>query len=304
MKAVCVIAVFFGAAILFLGIALYYRMLQSFRRMSQDNKMYGNAIYLVCMLLMVFFFIGYVVLGISFIPRKTVDGNDLLISAVFFFGAIFVLVVNIVQNKMTATIDEKNDELIKTLVNAMEAKDHYTRGHSAHVLNLIKLFYEHLPKSLHGRIDYGCLTDAAILHDIGKIGITDAILNKPGKLTEEEMAVIRTHPRMGKQILKNTSYSALGDIILLHHERGDNDGYYRIPFDEVPIESKMIAIADTFSALYSDRVYRPRKSYAAAVEIMKEAKGVQLDPALTDIFLSIPEEEINDATRGMFSMED
>lgn len=305
MQAICIIGVFAGAIIMLFSIIQYYRALVKLKLESYGTRVFSRTIYAVCMLLMVFFLAGYVVLGVSYIGRSQFGNSDLLIAAIFFFGAVFVLVVITVQTAMSKSISAKTDEMIRTLVNAMEAKDQYTRGHSVHVANPVHIFYEHLTPRLKGEVNYAYLTDAAILHDIGKIGVPDNVLNKPGALTEEEFALIRTHPRMGKQILDKTSFSELGDIILAHHERVDQQGYYRLPPDQVPIESKMIAIAiaDTFSALYSDRVYRPRKSYAVAMDILREAAGSQLDAELVGIFTGIGEPEILEASRDLFVME-
>ncbi|MGD9560574.1 MAG: HD domain-containing phosphohydrolase [Oscillospiraceae bacterium] len=303
MQGLCVASVFAGAAIMLYSIIIYYRSLLSLRTESYFQRVFSRWTYVLCMVLMLFFLAGYLALGIVYTLRTEMQNSDLLIAMVFFFGAVFVYVVITVQRQMSKTIMGQTDEIIRTLVNAMEAKDQYTRGHSVHVMNLVMVFYRHLPEDLKAQINKEHLKDAAILHDIGKIGISDAILNKPGPLTEEEMAVIRTHPRMGKEILAQTSFSELGNIILCHHERMDQRGYYRLPANQIPLESKIIAIADTFSALFSDRVYRPRKSYIEAIRIIEKAADSQLDKELVDIFVAIPEKEILQASSGLFSME-
>lgn len=303
MKFIGITEVFIGAAILLISIFNYYRLLRQFRDKTHEARTFSHLTYAVCFALMVFFFIGYLALGAVYVFKDGITVSDFLVSNVFFFGSIFVYVVIRVQRQMSQTINTRTDELVRTLVNAVEAKDQYTRGHSVHVANLTELFYRYLPDSIKKQVNHAHLMDAAILHDIGKIGIPDSILNKPGMLSEEEMAVIRQHPRMGKQILEYTSFKDIGDIILYHHERMDNGGYYRIPADQIPIEARIIAITDTFSALYSDRVYRPRKSYAESIGIMRAVEGDQLDKQLTEIFAAIPIEEINDATRDLFRME-
>ncbi len=304
LKIICLIAVFAGAVILLTSMIKYYRSLVHFRLEAHEKKVFSQWTYALCMVLMLMFFMGYIALGILYVGRAALTMSDLLVSGIFFFGAVFVYVVVTVQGQMSRVIAGKTDEMVRTLVNAMEAKDQYTRGHSVHVLNLVKLFYKNLPDRLQRQINYAYLTDAALLHDIGKIGISDYVLNKPGALNEEEWKIIRQHPRMGKQILEQTSFSELGNAIMYHHERVDQQGYYRVPFDQVPIEAKMIAIADTFSALYTDRVYRPRKSYAEAITILKKAAGTQLDANLVDIFCNIPEKEILDAARNLFAVEE
>ncbi|NLW79564.1 MAG: HD domain-containing protein [Ruminococcaceae bacterium] len=303
MLILCIILVFAGAAILLASIIRYYRALIHLRSEAYADKTFSNWTYVLCMLLMVFFLLGNVALGSVFLVGKAYAVSDLLISLIFFFGAVFVFVVISVQGRMSKAISHQTDEIIRTLVNAMEAKDKYTRGHSVHVMNLVNLFYKYLPDEMRQQINPEHLADAAILHDIGKLGISDIVLNKPGPLTEDEMAVIRTHPRVGKDILAQTSFSELGDIILCHHERIDQRGYYRLPEDQIPLESKIIAIADTFSALYSDRVYRPRKSYIEAMRIIQQSAGTQLDAELASIFTKIPESEILSASRDLFQME-
>ncbi|MDL2236919.1 HD domain-containing protein [Christensenellaceae bacterium OttesenSCG-928-K19] len=303
LKTICLIAVFAGAAILLVSMIKYYRALVNFRLEAHEKKVFSRWTYGLCMVLMLMFFIGYVALGVTYSGRATLTLSDLLVAGIFFFGAVFVYVVVTVQGQMSRVIAGKTDEMVRTLVNAMEAKDQYTRGHSIHVLNLVKLFYAHLPDKLKRQINYPYLLDAALRHDIGKIGISDYVLNKPGALDEEEWKVIRQHPRLGKQILEQTSFKGLGNAILCHHERMDQQGYYRIPADQVPLESKIIAIADTFSALYTDRVYRPRKSLEDALAILREVAGTQLDADLVEIFCNIPKQQLKDSTRDLFVME-
>ena len=299
----CLYGVFAGAAIMLGAIIKYYMALVKLRDDSYSDHIFSRWTYALCFVLMIFFLIGYLMLGSTYLGRYTFGNSDLLISSIFFFGAVFVYVVITVQGQMSRAISIQADEIIKTLVNTMEAKDQYTRGHSVHVANIAALFFRYLPDELRKKVNPAHLADAAILHDIGKIGISDAILNKPGPLTEDEMAVVRTHPRMGKEILSQTSFADLGDVILAHHERIDQKGYYRLPPAQVPLESKMIAISDTFSALYSDRVYRPRRSYDESMAEIRRVAGTQLDIGLVDIFTTITENEMNTATLDLFSME-
>jgi HD-GYP domain-containing protein (c-di-GMP phosphodiesterase class II) len=139
------------------------------------------------------------------------------------------------------------------------------------------------------------LIDAAILHDIGKIGIPDSVLNKSGELTPEERHLIEQHATLGKKILEPTSYQLIGEIVCCHHERIDGKGYSKIPADKIPLESKIIAVADTFSALCTDRVYRPKKSYEEAVQIIKDVAGTQLDAEIVKAFCAIPKKELEDS---------
>jgi HD-GYP domain-containing protein (c-di-GMP phosphodiesterase class II) len=242
---------------------------------------------------MLFFLLGYITVDVLFIIADTTTEMNLIIAFVFFFGAVFVYTMVITLRRMSAAISKKTDEIIKTLVNTVEAKDQYTRGHSDHVAHVSELIYKYLPDKVKQKINKSRLLDAAILHDIGKIGIPDKILNKPDKLTQEELHIIKQHVIHGKNILENTSYQLIGEIINCHHERVDGNGYFNKTADVIPLESKIIAVADTFSALCTDRVYRSRKSYNEAVQIIQEAAGTQLDPEIVNVFCNIPKKELD-----------
>ena len=243
------------------------------------------------MFLMLFFFVCYIAVVIIFLVADTISMTNLLIAFVFVFGAIFVYTMITMLKRMSTTISEKTSEIIKTLVNAMEAKDQYTQGHSVHVANVVELIYNHLPEQTKNKINKARLMDAAILHDIGKIGIPDSVLNKPGKLTPEEKHLIEQHVTMGKKILEPTSYQLIGEIVLCHHERIDGTGYLKKSADQIPLESRIITVADTFSALCTDRIYRHKKSYEEAVQIIQDIAGTQLDVEIVKVFCTIPKNE-------------
>ncbi len=131
------------------------------------------------------------------------------------------------------------------------------------------------------------------MHDVGKLGVPEAILNKPSKLTEEEWDVMRRHPEIGIKILSPLkSFSGISDWILYHHERVDGKGYYHLSKEEIPFVSRLLAIADTYSAITMRRSYKEPRSHEEAVKIISEVAGTQLDSELVDIFLTIPEEEL------------
>jgi HD-GYP domain-containing protein (c-di-GMP phosphodiesterase class II) len=221
-----------------------------------------------------------------------VTTSDIATAFIVFGEAVFAFAMAVITRKMLTAIYKKNDEIVHTLVNAIEAKDEYTRGHSVHVENICKLIYEYLPADMKSGVNLSSLTTAAILHDIGKIGIHDSILNKPDKLTEEEFSIIKQHPKIGKQIFEKTSYESVAEILYCHHERVDGKGYYGITAEDIPAEAKIIAIADTYSALCTSRVYRTARSHDEAVKIIKDAAGTQLDADLADIFSAIPESKL------------
>ena len=132
-----------------------------------------------------------------------------------------------------------------------------------------------------------------MLHDIGKLGMPVEILNKEGQLSEEEDALMRTHPQLGVRILRPIkSFDYIADWILYHHERVDGQGYYFKKADSIPFPSKLIAIVDAYSAITMGRVYSSPKTYEEAIEIIKQESGTVFDEELVDIFVSIPKEEI------------
>jgi HD-GYP domain-containing protein (c-di-GMP phosphodiesterase class II) len=178
--------------------------------------------------------------------------------------------------------------VIKTLVYSIEAKDAYTRGHSERVSRLVMM--------IAGTMDLSpgeqeALNWAAMLHDIGKIGVPEKILNKAGKLNQEELANIMEHPVKGYMILKpieqlHESLSA----IRYHHERYDGTGYPSgLKGQEIPLYARMIAIADTYDAMTSRRSYRENISHEDAIAEIRSVKGKQLDPELVDIFIQLPD---------------
>jgi HD-GYP domain-containing protein (c-di-GMP phosphodiesterase class II) len=201
----------------------------------------------------------------------------------------------ITVERISDALTKRTREIIMTLVNTVEAKDKYTRGHSEHVANITELIYINLPNKTKKKINFSILMDAAVLHDVGKIGISESILNKPGGLTPEERQIIEEHPKIGRHILENTSYQSVAEILCYHHERIDGTGYYKLSADQIPLESKIISVADTFSTLFTDRVYRPKKTYKESIDILMSVAGTQLDKEIVRIFCSIPEHEIEAA---------
>lgn len=177
--------------------------------------------------------------------------------------------------------------LIQSFINVMEAKDSYTQGHSHHVKVIVEAVFDCLPDALQHKLDKEKLTLAASLHDIGKIVTPVHVLNKDGSLNDEEWRIMRQHPSDSKTLLEGTAFAALGDWVLYHHERMDGRGYYGLKGEEIPLESRIIAVADTFSALRTYRVYRPALSISDSIRIMTEAAGAQLDPLLVEHFLAL-----------------
>jgi HD-GYP domain-containing protein (c-di-GMP phosphodiesterase class II) len=181
----------------------------------------------------------------------------------------------------------KDTNLIQYFIDVIEAKDPYTQGHSHHVRAVTEAIYNCLPNNHQNKIDKTKLLMAALLHDIGKIKTPDSILNKDTKLSDDEWEIMKRHPKDGEEIIKNTIFCDIGDWILYHHEMMDGKGYYGLKGNEIPFESRIIAIADTFSALRTYRIYRPAKPIKETVKILNEIKGNQLDKEILECFLSL-----------------
>lgn len=187
-------------------------------------------------------------------------------------------------------------EIIESFAKVIDMKDSYTQGHSSRVAKYTGMLAEELGYDEDTVERY---YNIALMHDIGKIGIPDQVLNKPGKLTEEEYGIIRSHTERGYEVLK--SISLMPDIVVgaeFHHERPDGNGYPNgLKGEEIPRVAQIIAVADTFDAMYSDRPYRKRMNFEKAVSIIKDASGTQLTSDVVDAFLRLVE-------KGEFRAED
>ena len=172
---------------------------------------------------------------------------------------------------------------IASLVQALEARDPYTRGHSEGVARILAGMADAAGFSA---ADAEAVVMGGKLHDIGKIGIRDAVLLKEGKLDAREYALIQDHPRIGADILSSIpSLSPIVSMVLAHHERFDGKGYpHGIGGEEIPLWARMTAVADTFDALTTLRPYRPPTSFERAAEIIRQARGTQLCPESVDLF--------------------
>ena len=137
---------------------------------------------------------------------------------------------------------------------------------------------------------------AGMLHDIGKVGIPDAILQKPGALTDEEFATIKTHPGLGAQMLEHPSLTDLRAWVYSHHERPDGRGYpLGLTGEAIDLEAQILAVADAYEAMTSDRAYRPSIGYEAARAELRRHAGTQFDPRVVKAFLDVLEREANRA---------
>ena len=183
-------------------------------------------------------------------------------------------------------VERSNLATINALVYAIEARDPYTRGHSERVAAYAVWMANEVGLSSK-RVQM--LRNCCRLHDVGKIGIADSILLKPGPLTMEERAKIQLHPVYGAEILGGLKFIKRGiPIILHHHERHDGMGYpYGLKKDNLALEVKIITIVDSFDAMTSDRPYRRALSMDKVVREFKENAGTQFDPKLVKLFLKM-----------------
>lgn len=219
---------------------------------------------------------------------------------------LFILLLNILYTtsrtliKQNSELSEQKTELetsykklndsykntVSALSNAVDARDPYTAGHSERVTKISMLLGTtlDLPEKELADLEY-----AALFHDIGKIGIPDYILHKTGKLTDEEFEIIKKHPEMGVNILKSIDFLAESlPIIKHHHEKFRGKGYPdNINGEDIPLGARIIAIADTYDAMTTDRPYRQGLSHETAVEEILRNKGLQFDDKLVDAFMEI-----------------
>jgi putative nucleotidyltransferase with HDIG domain len=185
---------------------------------------------------------------------------------------------------------------IEALANALEANDEYTSSHARSITDMALKVASELgfDATALKRVELG-----ALFHDIGKIGVPTSILLKPGPLTPEERKMIELHPELGERILEPIDRLAdVRRIVRSCHERWDGDGYPDGKAgEEIPIESRIIFVCDAFHAMTTDRPYRKRLSVDEACRRLREGAGTQFDPAVVDVFLSLPWEDVGGEQR-------
>lgn len=176
--------------------------------------------------------------------------------------------------------------MIEGLSRALELRDLETEGHTRRVSRLMMRFVEHMQIPPD---QWDAIRQGALLHDIGKLGIPDAILLKPGSLTKQERQVMQQHAVYGYNVLAPIiNLRQTLDITLYHHERWDGSGYpYSLKGEQIPLVARLFAVVDVFDALTSDRPYRPAWSHDQAIEYLREQGGQQFDPRVVELFLEI-----------------
>ncbi len=191
-------------------------------------------------------------------------------------------------NGAMSELETAQAETVKRLSMAVEFRDEDTGAHIERIGRFAVLLSEQIGMDA---AFCGCIKYAAPLHDVGKVAIPDAILNKPGALSAEERAIVETHAEEGYRLVAGSSSAILdmaATIALSHHERWDGTGYPRgVKGEAIPIEGRIVAVVDVFDALTSDRVYRRAFSPQEAIEMMRAERGTHFDPVLLDAFLDV-----------------
>jgi putative two-component system response regulator len=203
----------------------------------------------------------------------------------------------------TAELDQALDSLeqayrttLQALTAALETRDAETHGHSERVVTFsLRLGREYgLSAPNMKALEFGSL-----LHDIGKIGVPDAILRKPAKLTEEEWERMREHPLHGQQILRGIEFlKGAAKVVAQHHEKWDGSGYpLGLKAEDIDICARIFSVADAFDAITSDRVYRKGRPYEVAAQELEEWAGRQFDPKVVEAFHRVPQEDWDELRR-------
>lgn len=189
---------------------------------------------------------------------------------------------------MSARIQETYAGTLEALVSALDARDQETYGHSGRVSRFTVMLARQMG-IVENSPQWYDIERGALLHDVGKIGVPDAILLKPGKLTDEEWVEMRKHPDIGREMLKDIPFlSGAAEIVGAHHERWDGKGYpLGLRGDDVPIGVRMFAVADTFDAMVTDRPYRRAQSYAECLAEITCCSGTQFDPSVVEALHAI-----------------
>ncbi len=188
--------------------------------------------------------------------------------------------------QMADQLRETYDGTLEALVSALDARDQETKGHSIRVAQYMMEIAFHMGIE-PGSEEWVTLQRGGLLHDIGKIGVSDTILHKPGPLDDREWVAMRRHPKIGFDVIKDIPFLAgASEIVFNHHERFDGKGYPRgLTADEIPLGARIFSLADTFDAMTSDRPYRAAQTPEASREEILRCSGTQFDPRCVQAFL-------------------
>ncbi len=236
--------------------------------------------------LFISFFTLLVVLSRLFLIHDS--ETNFLNLVIFLFAYLLITLISVSLMRYAQKVKSTYIELTSSLANALDSRDSYTWHHSE---NVSKYSVKVAKKMNLAKETIDIIRIGGLLHDIGKIGIPEYILTKPAKLTEEEYNIIKTHTQIGYDILKHVSNfkdSGVLDIVLYHHERFDGKGYPKgLKENEIPLVARIVAVADTFDAMTSERVYRNNFDLEYTLGEIRKNKGTQFDPEIVDVFVSL-----------------
>lgn len=280
------ILIVLGSILMVANIVRYFLFLRNTRDVLSTGSRRDRFWKAIAGVLLVFFLLGY--LFCAFVGEP-----DFIMSMILLGGSIFVSIVLTLMFNLLDTAKSRSIDIAEVLVGVIDARDPNLNGHSRHVQRLTMLFYEYLPASIKHSINPVSLEYAALMHDVGKLGVPESILNKPAKLDADEWVIMKQHPRVGVKILEPLqTFAHIMDWILYHHERIDGHGYYSQPGKQIPLPARIISIADTYSAITMRRSYKAPKTHEDAIQIIKDVAGTQLDAELVKYFLTIPREKL------------
>ncbi|MBI5905886.1 MAG: HD domain-containing protein [Deltaproteobacteria bacterium] len=202
------------------------------------------------------------------------------------------------QKRFIRDIETANDNTLLALASALDIREHSTGVHSQRVADYTLRLAKEM--RITSREELDVIWRGALLHDMGKIGIPDNILLKPGPLTEEEWKVMRTHPEVGSRMLRKIDFLRKSSaIVLSHHERFDGKGYPRgLQGSHIPLGARLFAVIDVYDALTTDRVYHTGRTHAEALENITDGAGSRFDPEVVAAFRKIPFDELREIARN------
>ena len=195
----------------------------------------------------------------------------------------------LMRYQLVQALGTEDEAVYLSLAQTVELKDHYTKGHCDRVARYAVALAQAVG------LDDNCISDikhGSWLHDCGKIGVPEGVLNFPGRLSEDDLETVQQHPRWGSEVARQAHMSdTVINIILYHHERYDGKGYPSgLSAEHIPLEARIVAIADVFDALFSDRPYRKAYDFDGTINILHEMTEEHFDPHLIELFLPIAEE--------------
>ncbi len=252
------------------------------------------------MVVLIFLITCFHLVEVVYFPDFTIVSNEILLGIVL-LAVVYLWIQEVGDRRKIQIINEEllvaHEELkeanvaaMKALIMSEEARDTYTSGHSRRVTEYAVAIAKKmgLTQAERRHIEY-----AGYLHDIGKIGISDAILNKAGRLNDDEWQVIKKHPDTALEILNPLKFLPEEKVIIKHHhERYDGAGYPDgLKGEVIPLGARIMAVADSFDAMNSKRPYRDALVSDKIISELKMAKGTQLDPKIVDVFLAMLEKD-------------